>query len=224
MHKLQKTLLGRLKLNNNQRYATLTSGYDFEDNVVFHLNQLISKDLIQKKAGVYSITKMGIQEVSQYETSALVDRGLKTFFVGFLCKDEGDNYLLKSHPQAKTNFYNLPSGKPYFGESTDTSLGRLFYESTGLRLTRKDFNFVSLHLKTIAMTDGEVLFDDAFGIYEIRINEDQRTKMKLATTIGWYSKEEIKKLKGKWPEIDMCIGQKDVIPYSEYTFTTNYIL
>src|SRR3989304_7271060 len=117
MHNLQKILLKRLSLQNNQRYGTLTHGYNFYDNIVFHLKQLLLNHFIVKEKGVYIITPAGIKEISKYDSLKLNDKGVKTFFIGFLCRDKDHNYLIKAHPGARINFYNLPCGKPYFGES-----------------------------------------------------------------------------------------------------------
>ena len=93
MHKLQKILLKRLQLQNNQRYGSLTSGYDFEDNITFHLSKLIRERYINKEQGIYSITLEGIKEISKYDEIELVYGGLKTFFIGLLCADDMRNYL-----------------------------------------------------------------------------------------------------------------------------------
>lgn len=169
MHNLQKILLKRLSLQNNQRYGTLASGYDFEDNIVFHLNRLIADELVFKDNGIYSLTLKGVKEISKYEPFKLENKGVKTFFIGFLCNDEDGNFLIKSHPNAKSGFYNLPSGKPFFGENISDALIRTFKANTGLTLTFDSFKFVSLHLKTIKTNQDEVVFDDAFTIYAVDI-------------------------------------------------------
>lgn len=224
MHKLQKILLKRLKFQNNQRYGTLTSGYDFEDNIVFHLNKLLSSKYISKTEGIYSITLDGIKEIAKYEPFELEDKGIKTFFIGFLCSNEENNYLLKSHPNAKSNFYNLPSGKPFFGENIEDSLVKNFELNTGLTLPSESFKFASLHLKTIVTNDNEVIFDDAFSIYNVKVNKQQKEKMKLMNSIEWKSIDEIVKLENRWPELDICILQKDFEIYKAYRHISNYIL
>lgn len=224
MHKLQKILLKRLALQNNQRYATLTSGYDFEDNIVFHLNQLLISGLIEKNDGIYTITTTGIKQITSYEPFELENHGVKTFFIGFVCSDAGGNFLLKSHPQAQTNFYNLPSGKPVFGESMDDALKRTFFENTSLQLDANDFAFYSLHMKTIQTSLGEVLFDDAFTIFTVKINNEQKDQIKLIDSITWYTPEKIRKLPNRWPEIDLAVLEHDTQPYRVYTHISDYIL
>jgi hypothetical protein len=224
MHQLQKVLLKRLTLQNKQKYGTLAAGYDFEDNIVFHLNQLLKEGLIEKENGIYAISLKGIKEIANYEPVQLEGKGAKTFFIGFLCQDKQENFLIKSHPQAETNFYNLPSGKPYFGEGIAEALTRTFLFNTGLNLPGENFNFLSLHLKTIQTSQNEVLFDDAFTIYSIQISDNQKEEIKLLNSVQWMSRREIKSLPNKWPEIDICIINKDFSVYQTYTHTSDYIL
>lgn len=229
MHQLQKILLKRLVVQNNQRYSYLTSGYDFEDNIVFHLNKLIENKLVEKNNGIYSITLNGIKEISRFEPVELEDRGVKTFFIGFLCKSQEKNrgeveYLIKSHPNAKANFYNLPSGKPYFGENIEDALQRTFLDNTGLKLDADRFKFLSLHLKTIKNEEEEIVFDDAFTIYEVEVTEEEKDNVTLADAVNWVRKDEIKRLENKWPEIDICIIDNNRSPYLSYIHNSNYIL
>lgn len=224
MHKLQKTLLKRLIQQNNLRFGQLTSGYDFEDNILWHLNKLMENGLIAKNNGIYSLTLSGIKEITKYEPLELEEKGVKSFFIGFLCKDNDENYLIKSHSQAKVNFYNLPSGKPFFGEKIEDSLQRTFMQNTGLMLRPDRFSFVSLHLKTIKTIQEEILFDDAFTIYSVEIQANEKKLMSLMESINWKSPSEIQDLSPKWPEIDMCILNKGYSPYVAYEHVSNYIL
>ncbi|HTK03509.1 MAG TPA: hypothetical protein VL401_01945 [Alphaproteobacteria bacterium] len=223
MHRIQKILLKRLLVKNNQIYSSLTSGYNFEDNIVFHLKQLISKGFIKKESSHYFLTAKGTREITNYDLNSLQDSGFKNFFIGFVCKC-GDNYLIKGHPNGKSNFFNFPSGKPKFGENIDDALVRTFYENTKLKLKFEDFKYISLHLKTVKTSSGETLFDDAFAIYEVNISESQKAKMKLAKNINWFSVDEIKVLKNLWPEIDILLLESNKQNYLVYEFTSNYIL
>lgn len=222
MHKIQKIILKRLLNDKKQRYSVLTRGYNYENNIVFHLKQLIGKGLISKESNYYLPTASGIKQVMKYNMSLLEDIGFKSFLFGFLCECEG-KYLIKSHPQASKDFYNLPSGQPRFGESTEDALVRSFYNNTGVKIKSSSFNFLSLHIKTIKTSSGEVLFDDAFAIYKTTVNKEQKEKMKLHKQISWMTLDEIKKLNNKWSEINIII-EKNTSPYKTYTFTSDYIL
>ncbi len=223
MHKIQKILLKRLLLQNKQKYSSLTIGYDFDDNIVFHLKQLVSKNLMKKEGDKYLITVGGIKVITDFDLSTIEDTGYKTFFIKFLCGFE-NKFLVKEHQTGTTNFYNLPSGKPRFGEPIGSALIRTFKANTGITLMDTDFEFQSLHLKTVKTSGGEIIFDDAFTIYKVNINTEQKEKMKLHKQISWKSVDEIKKLSNHWPELDICILKKDKSPYLSYEIKSDYIL
>lgn len=223
MHDIQKVVLKRLLDRNGQKYAQLTRGYSYEENVVFHLKQLIGKGLITKTNGNYSITAQGIKEITGFDLNQLADTGFKTFFFGFLCSFQ-NKYLIKEHPQGPTNFYNLPSGKPNFGETVEVGLVRTFASNTGLTLSSSTFRFLTLHMKTVKTSAGEVLFDDAFAIYEVSLTEEQFKQSKLLPALSWKSNDEIKDLDNRWPELDICIISQDLQPYKAYDFVSDYIL
>jgi len=140
-----------------------------------------------------------------------------------VCKS-GDDFLVKEHPGGKTNFYNLPSGKPHFGENTEKALIRIFYENTGLEVESNNFKYLSLHLKTIKTSTGEVLFDDAFAIYQVIVNPSHRSKMELGRQIQWMNLEKIRDLTNKWPELDILLVQNNRANYLQYEFVSDYIL
>jgi hypothetical protein len=223
MHFIQKILLKRLHSSGRQRYSSLTSGYTYEDNILFHLNQLQRKKLIEKIDGFYSITLIGIQQITSYELTNLEDTGFKTFFLGFLCEFQ-NKFLIKEHPAAINNFINLPSGKPHYGENIDTALQRTFLANTGIKLPHSSFSFLSLHLKTIKTRKDEVLFDDAFCIYRVLFEKEELNKMKFVKGVSWKSMEEIQQINNRWPEIDILILQKNISPYMAYEFVSDYIL
>ncbi len=222
MHKIQKVILKRLLVKNKQKYSELTQRYSFEDNIVFHLKQLTNRKYIEKQGAEYLITTSGVKAVTKFDLASLDDTGFKTLFLGFICKC-GDEYLLKEHTNNNQTFYNLPSGKPNFGENIQDSLIRTFKENTNLKLSAKDFKYISLHLKTVKTPADEILFDDAFAVYEINITVEQKTEMKLQKDIKWFSLKEIKKL-NCWPEVDILLIKKDYTNYLSYEFETNYIL
>jgi len=223
MHDIQKIILKRLLDKYGQKYSDLTRGYSYEENIVFHLKRLVDEGLIKKKDGLYFITTEGVKKITKYDLTKLADTGFKTFFVGFLCQYQ-NKYLIKSHPQGKSNFYNLPSGKPHFGEPIESSLVRTFEENSGLKLSPAEFSFLSLHLKTVKTSDEEILFDDAFAIYRVELNKQEFENMRLGQNIQWMEIKTINQLNNRWPEIDICILRKDYTNYLAYEFVSDYIL
>ena len=170
----------------------------------------MENNYIEKKDSVYSITAEGIKQIYSYELSDLTNPGIKTFFIGFIVTDSEENYLIKSHLTAKVNFYNLPSGRPKFGEKMEEALIRLFFDNTGIKIEPARFEYKCLHTKIVKTTGGEPLFE--------------KKNMKLMEGMGWYSLVEIKKLTNCWPEIKMCILEKNIVPYASYEVVTDYKL
>lgn len=222
MNTLQKLLITRLVKDNGVSYSKLTSGYDSEDNIAFHLKQLLSKGLIEKREDKYFITVQGLNTLTTFQKTDLQENTFKMFFVGFVCKCE-DSYLIKVHNTEKP-FYNLPSGSPLFGEKLEDSLSRIFNQETGIYVESNNFEYDSLHLKTVKTKDGEVIFDDAFGIYRVNITKEQKEKMHLNNGNTWLKIIEIEKLNNKWIEVDYCVLRNDWESYKTYDVICDYVL
>lgn len=223
MHTLQKLLITRLLKDNGLNFANLTRGYDAEDNIVFHLKQLVTKGYVEKKKERYYLTAEGVSTVNTFQKTDLQDNHFKMAFVGFICESNG-KYLIKPHSNAVETFYNLPSGSPLFGEDLVESLQRTFYQETDLHLSGELFTFDSLHMKTLKTTDGSILFDDAFIAYNVDLTNVPLDKMMLKKGCVWLSVDEIKNLANKWPEIDLCILRQNWEVYKKYTIISDYIL
>ncbi|EKD99605.1 MAG: hypothetical protein ACD_22C00223G0003 [uncultured bacterium] len=223
MHTLQKLLIKRLLDENGRTYSSLTSGYDSEDNIAFHLKQLLSANLLEKREDKYFITPQGIHTINTFHKLDLKDDIFKMFFVGLICSC-GDEYLIKPHKNAKEVFYNLPSESPLFGENLVEALPRIFCDETDIHVPYKDFVFDSFHVKTVQTKDKMVLFDDAFGIYKVEVSQEQKEKMVLKKGSVWMGLLQIAKLPNRWPEIDYCVLRKDWGHYKEYVVTCDYVL
>ncbi|MBI2464664.1 hypothetical protein HYV64_00845 [Candidatus Shapirobacteria bacterium] len=224
MHQIQKILLARLTQQNGQRYSRLTSGYDFENNIVFHLKQLTKSELVEKTGDIYKITAKGMKEIYALGLPDLDYPERKLFYCGFVVTDGNENFLVKGHSSAKINFYNLPSGDSRFGEKMEESLVRLFENNTAIKIGTDRFVFISLHMKTTKTTNQEVLFDDAQAIYKVEVTKEEKEKMKLVGDISWCSKSEIEKMANCWPEIKMCILDNKILSYASYEIVSDYKL
>lgn len=223
MHTLQKLLIKRLVEENGRSFASLTNGYDAEDNIVFHLKQLTSNNLVEKRDDKYFITAKGINTLNTFQKTDLQDNTFKMFFVGIVCNC-GDEYLIKPHKNAKDTFYNLPSGSPLFSEDLKDALPRIFFDETGIHTPYESFVFDSLHMKTVITKDNKVLFDDAFGVYKVTVNIEQKDKMSLRKGCEWMEIDTIQELPNKWPEIDLCVLRKGWATYNKYVVVCDYVL
>ena len=106
MHLVQKLLIKRLVEENGRSYSSLTKGYDSKDNIAFHLKQLISGNLIEKRDDQYYITPEGINILNTFQKTDLQDNSFKMFFVGIVCRC-GEEYLIKPHTNTKDIFYSI---------------------------------------------------------------------------------------------------------------------
>lgn len=224
MHQIQKTLLKRLVDKNGQPYSTLTRGYDFENNIVFHLKQLISSKFITKADNLYKITAKGIKDIYSLGLPDLDNPEKKTFYCGFVIVDKNNNYLIKGHPNTEDNFFNLPSDRPRFGENMGQAIVRLVLQNTNLKIDPKRFNFLSLHVKIVKTKDNEIIFDDGQVIFKTQVSDIEKRKMKLLKNISWMNINEIKHLPCCWPEIKLCILDKKTLPYASYQIVSSYKL
>jgi len=219
MHTIQKLLIKRLIKENNQRYSTLTKGFDSDDNVVFHLKQLQSLGLITKAADIYTITFDGIKKTQEFDINNLSELIPKPLVIGFVCEYEG-KYILKTHDNAKEPYFNLPNGRPYHNAKLQDELKRILNEELGSNFTYEPMIFDSLHMKDVTNTEGKLIFSDAFVVYNVKLKQigDLQPNMKLLSI------EEIEKLDNRWNEVDMCILRKEWKIYSEYFQISNYVL
>jgi ADP-ribose pyrophosphatase YjhB (NUDIX family) len=209
---------------NGQTYSRLTSGYDFENNIVFHLKQLIKDNLIEKVDDIYKITAKGMREIYSLGLPDLDYPDKKLFYCGFVVTDGNDNFLMKGHSNAKVNFHNLPSGDPRFGEKIEESLVRIFENNTGIKIKSDRFAFICLHMKTTKTSNQDILFDDGQAIYKVEVTRGEKEKMKLMSDVKWYSKNEIEKIPNCWTEIKMCILDNNILPYASYEVVSDYKL
>lgn len=218
MHILQKLLIKRLVEENGRSYSSLTGGYDSEDNIAFHLKQLLASDFVEKREDRYFITVRGLNILNTFQKSDLKEDIFKKYFVGFVIKC-GEQYLIKQHPKVKEPYYNLPSGTPLFGEPVADALARILFRETGIQLPPESFIFDSLHLKSVKTKEGEVAFDDVFGVYSAEISESAKNTVVLGSDYLWQRREELSAMSNVWPEIKFCILREDWEVYKTYTVT-----
>jgi hypothetical protein len=223
MHKLQKILLARLVKKNGQTYSSLTEGYDFDDNIVYHLKKLIKKKYVSKRDGKYYLTTQGLAVSGSFDLNSLDDRKFKTGYIGFVCKYQ-DSFLLRSRNTQGVNFYKLPGGKPLFGVPFPEECSRLFKIETSLELDPMRFVFRQLHSKIQKDSKRKTMFDDILFVLDIELVRDEYKKAKLRSGNEWYKRKDIRTLKNTWPEINHCILKNSKVPLLTYEFMNDYHL
>lgn len=223
MHKIQKIILKRLIDKNRQRYNQLVKDYTSDDNINYHLNKLLDLGLIQKRSRYYFITRSGLKVSGEYSLDDLEEKKYKTLYIGFVCFYK-DKYILRGRKSGSCQFYKLPGGKPVYGKPHYDEVERLFAKATSLKLPKKRFTHDSIHFKLQLTSQGKILFDDTLIVYKVKLTEGEYHKAVLRKNNYWFSKKQIRNLKHRWPEINMCILRKNWKPICEYSFVSDYII
>lgn len=223
MHKFQKVLLKRLVKDNGLKFSKLTKGYSFEDNIVFHLKQLLKNKLVQKHGDRYFLTSQGLMDSGQFDLETLEEKRYKSLFIGFVIR-VGQSYMLREHKGGDQKFYRLPGGKPYLGEKLEDACRRLLKREIAFKKQIPQFRYDSTHYKIQYTSKGSVLFDNILAVYVVTGVGTDLEKINIRNKNRWFKRTEVEKLKNKWPEIDICILKKDWKPVSEYQLICDYNL
>lgn len=157
------------------------------------------------------------------DIESLNEQSYKTAYIGFICKRRNE-YLLRERISGNLRIYKFPGFKPLLGENMKDARKRLFFEATGLDLADMNFRYRSTHFKIQLTSENEVLFDDVLILYDVDTSRHKGEEINLKEGNKWFTLEEIKKLKGKWPEIDLTLLNKKQNMIYEYSFINNYNL
>ena len=223
MHPTQKLLIKRLVTINKQKYSTVTEGYSFEDNIVFHLKQLIKSEYVKKRGIYYYLTKNGLMYSSQLDLNTLENKQYKTLYVGFICTYK-NTYLLRKHVFEQETSYKLPGGKPFFGENIDKALIRLLQNDIGIEVEADRFTYRNTQLKTQIARNTDVIHDNVLVTYAVALKEEEISRLSLRQENEWYSREQMQQLEKRWPEVDYSILKPNGPTLVDYEFVSNYNL
>lgn len=225
MHTIQKNLLRRLVGRDDLTFARLTEGYTSDDNVVFHVKQLIQREFIKKVEQRYILTATGLRESGKFDKVTLEDKEFKNIFIGFIIS-HGEKYMLREHTSINGTFYKFPGAKPFLGEDMAVARVRLLQEEFEIlnAIPYPETEYFGIHFKIQKTSRDKVLFDDALTLYKVDVSAFAEEDLQLKKHNRWFSKEEISMLSGKWPEIDFCIFDPNNAHYKEYSFINDYNL
>ena len=222
MKLIQKHLIKRLVDNNGLKYAELALGYDYEDNVVYHIKHLIKLGYVSKHDQHYYLTKEGLSFSSNIYLPDLKIVRYKTTLIGLLCRYQ-NQVLLRKKTDGQEQLYRLPGTKPFFGESAQTYLPRIANEEIGLTLAYDRFSLNSIQNKIQQTTLKSTLFDNAMFVYDFTLSPDEYPRCSVKENNLWVPVAEIKNLQNIWPEITIALDPKRQM-FSEYGFTSNYLI
>jgi ADP-ribose pyrophosphatase YjhB (NUDIX family) len=166
---------------------------------------------VNKREGLYYITKRGIQEKEFYDGRNLKDVNSKCprfiFIVHYLGK-----YYLKECLRPKS-FYILPGGTPVKGETVQDSCRRILYDKYGLI---GEVEYRCAHHYINYTSDRDVLFDNICLVFDVELKKSYRKQD------SWFTMDQIKKLKQIHPTIHKFILEDAREPFSTLAFVHDY--
>lgn len=222
MNNTQKTLIKRLVVQNGLRYSKLTKGYDFEDNVAYHIKQLKNKNLIVKKEDKYFLSPKGLKLSGKFGIDNITEEEYKTLYVGILAVYK-NKLVLRNKSKL---LYRIPGDKPRLGEEKCDYIKRISTKELGVEVHTDDIKLNSIQLKTNLTTNGKLLFDNALFVYSVNLNETKYKRCDLRDENIWIELDKVNKLKGVWPEVKIAIKamKENKLEITEYSFTSDYNL
>ncbi|MDD3648206.1 MAG: hypothetical protein PHS44_06970 [Candidatus Dojkabacteria bacterium] len=190
MHPKQKEILAKLKLVNGQRYSELYRGFDYEDKFPYHIKYLLQKGFINKRDRKYYLTRKGALKGSYFDDMTLNDRQHKIPIMLFVCKFKSLYYIwpkFKNDLNRRT-VHTIPGAKAVFGERLADRAGDMLKVKYGVEGRLK---FRAIHEYTERTTDGKILFDDIFLVYDCLVENIQ-------SNVNWFKKAEVARLDNLW--------------------------
>lgn len=134
MHPLKRQILYQLIINPYLNFAKLKPDNTEGNIFTYHLKQLISEGLVQKRTnGSYELTQEGQKYADKATLKNLTPRAQPKIVTLLICQNQKGEYLLyqrKRQPFLK--LIGFPYGKIHLGESVLESAKRELAEKTGL--------------------------------------------------------------------------------------------
>lgn len=194
MHYKQRKIIKKLICNNGQRYSELYKEFEYEDRFPYHLKKLINDEFIQKKQGLYYLTKKGVHFSAYFHSRTLEEVKHKITRAALICKNWDNKFLLLKliNSEGKSH-YTLPGCNLKYGskikEFIITELWRK-YRIRGIPQYR-----ATCHHRLYTDDYKYILFDDIELIYDVKITSldpDYQKPKKL-----WLNRTEISRLPQK---------------------------
>lgn len=166
LHPAQATILRVLLFQPEARFSDLNTTKLSNDHFTFHIQQLVSNELVHKtESGHYSLTSEGKEFANRFDTETQdvkVEKQAK-LGVAICCvkQENGKRYYLLQQRLKQPYFGNwgFMTGKIKLGESVYETAKRELQEEMGIEA---DLVLTSIKHKTDFTTDGKLLEDKYF--------------------------------------------------------------
>jgi ADP-ribose pyrophosphatase YjhB (NUDIX family) len=221
-HIFQRRILFDLLFEKSARYSDLKPLEVENSQFMFHMKQLMEKDLVKKHDGMYKLTEKGKEVANQLDVESL-NIATQAKITTVLCATRGSEILI--YKRTKNPFfgsYGFPTQKVLWGENIiDTAIKGL-KDETGLTGTPILFaiRHYKVHSQAGVLLEDKImhgfLFPDVAG--ELTPNNEGEffwtplTKLKTAVK---------KPLPEFWDFYEALTTHKDTISFKEISIKTN---
>jgi 8-oxo-dGTP diphosphatase len=226
LHPTQISLLQKLMYSNGLKFSQLKPKDSESNKFTFHLEKLISEDLIKKNSNLYQLTETGKELAGRMDLGDSVIKNQAKISVVMVCINTVNSpkkYLL--YTRLKSPFYKyqgFPTGKVQEGETIVNAATRELKEETGL--TGKPQILGILH-STIKNPSQKLLEDKIFFICKF-LNPEGKLINGPEGEYQWVNQDQINEyLQKPVQEIKDIIKmlKTDDISFEENTYTVTNI-
>lgn len=164
LNKIQQEILIALKYLATARFRDLNKDKISTDLFTYHLKHLLSKNLIDKKDGIYSLTQAGRILVGRYDENSFKIQSKLHF--SFVCKNPRNKNEFLIHTRKKSPFLDwsgFPSSKIDLNENYMENARTKFKKKTGLD---GSFEFKGIH-HVLSVLNGNIVEDKLFFIVKV---------------------------------------------------------
>lgn len=217
----QRKIIRELMRKKGQKYSELLKLFPDLDKIAYHLNHLVKKNCIIKENDGYYLTLKGANEIANFKWETLEDvHGHTSMYFGLVCKYKNKYFLRQVTTNPFKNWYKLPGDLS--GDEGRNGIYQRVNTYLNIKLNPTQLNFHSTHHRIVLMPNGQFSWDSYLIVFKIHITDMQYIKLnKTRSDAKWFTKDEIKKIKNKWPELDFCISNKIQKHFHEYYISEN---
>ena len=192
---LKITLLKKLMFASSLTYSELHKITDNHDLFNYHLRELVTKGLVQKKESKYSLTQPGRQQVALMEEDGMYQEQFKvSMFINIFRQHRGkwQMYLHRRKKHPHYDYIGAVTGKLHWGQSLEDNLKRELEEE--LTIVPINYDLVGVHREIFHDEAGAEVGDGVFFVISVTKWEGNPIKMNIEGEYFWCNIDEILKL------------------------------